>query len=148
MSETSSKKKGSQTKETVPSVAKMLHKISRKQDINSKRQAQHELSDDVRFGSIDKTLMNQPTKNDLTTLHQEIINTTASKEDLGKLASHFFDVDGQPKFATKDDMQPILNLYRGSTFVKSLAAGVGTFFITLVAVGYALIQLVSWLRGH
>jgi hypothetical protein len=124
----------------VPTIAESLHNIAEKQTA-------HELEDNLRFGAIDKVLKEQPTKNDLAATHQEILNVTASKEDLQHMSSQFFDKDGQPKFATKEDMQPVLDLYKGSTFVKSLFAGVGAFIITLVAVGFAIIQLIQWGRG-
>lgn len=140
-------KKGKAVTEEVPSVAVSLHKISKQLSTTVKKQKAHELADDLRFGAIDKTLSNQPTKNDLSTTHQEILNVTASKEDVQTLSDKLIDEDGQPKFATKADMEPILNLYKGSTFVKSLFAGGGAFLITLVAVGYAIIQIISWIRG-
>lgn len=79
----------------------------------------------------------------------------AIQSDMTELGAMFVEEDPEqpgsgimvPRFATKRDMKPILDLYRGSTLVKSLFAGLAAFVITLVAVGYALIQLVQWLRG-
>lgn len=103
----------------------------------------HEAENNERFEEGATKINTLATKDDLST----VMLDQASKSDMSKLRLSLFDDEGKPKFATKEDMEPILNLYKGSTFVKSLAAGVTAFIITLVALGYALITLVSWLRG-
>lgn len=105
---------------------------------------EHEKHDDKRFEEGTRTMATLATKDDI----QTVMVDQASKTDLEKLTKLLLDENGQPRFATKEDMLPVLNLYRGSTFVKSAAAGMATFVITIVAVGYALITLVQWARGH
>lgn len=104
----------------------------------------HEKHDDKRFEEGAATMAKLATKDDI----QTVMVDQASKTDLDRLTRLLLDENGQPRFATKEDMMPVLNLYRGSTFVKSAAAGVATLIITIVAVGYALITLVQWIRGH
>lgn len=103
----------------------------------------HERHDDKRFEQGSEKMETLATKDDI----QTVMVDQASKGDLLKLAKLLLDENGNLKCATKEDMQPILDLYKGSTFVKSLFAGLAAAVITLVAVGYALIQLVGWLRG-
>lgn len=103
----------------------------------------HEKHDDKRFETGSEKMDTLATKDDLST----VMLDQASKQDMSKLTKALFTEDGQPKFATKEDMEPMLNLYKGSTFVRSLLAGTAAFVITLVAVGYALITIISWLRG-
>jgi hypothetical protein len=104
----------------------------------------HEKHDDKRFEEGKAKMATLATKDDI----QTVMVDQASKEDFSKLARMLFDEKGQPMFATKQDMEPVLNLYKGSTFVRSAVAGLAGTVITLAALGYALIQLVSWLRGH
>lgn len=89
------------------------------------------------------TMSTLATKSDLSV----VMLDQASKKDMIGLTNSLFDEHGNPLFATKEDMQPLINLYKGSTFVKSFTAGLAAFVITLVAVGYALITLIGWLRG-
>jgi len=103
----------------------------------------HEKHDDQRFKEGSEKMDTLATKSDISA----VMVDQASKADMQKLSKALFDEEGKPKFATKEDMEPVLNLYKGSTFVKSLFAGVAAFVITLVAVGFAIIQLVNWARG-
>ena len=103
----------------------------------------HERFDDERFGEAKEKMNTLATKDDIST----VMVDQASKADMSKLSRLLLDEEGLPKFATKEDMLPVLNLYKGSTFVKSLFAGVAAFVITLVAVGFAIIQLVAWFKG-
>lgn len=104
----------------------------------------HEEHDDKRFEQGTLKMNTLATKDDI----QIVMVDQASKSDLIKLTELLLTDEGQPQFATKADMQPLLDLYKGSTFVKSFAAGIAGFVLTTVAVGYALIQLVMWIRGN
>lgn len=102
----------------------------------------HERHDDGRFAQASGKMQNLATKDDLST----VMLDQASKTDMKKLTDALFDSEGKAKFATKEDMQPVLDLYRGSTFARSLFAGGATFVITIVAVGYAILQIISWAK--
>lgn len=104
----------------------------------------HESEDKRRFDEGSATMTKLATKDDLSL----VMLDQASKKDLKSLSDKLLDEHGEPLFATREDMEPLMNLYKGSTFVKSFAMGTATLIITLAAVGYALISLLGWFRGH
>ncbi len=77
----------------------------------------------------------------------DIMKTLATKTDLQKLSGIFLGEDGEMKFATKTDMEPILAVYRGSIFTKSIVLGAAAIIGAVVGIGWALITIASWIRG-
>jgi hypothetical protein len=76
------------------------------------------------------------------------MNTLATKDDTSEIMNLLLDDSGQPKFATKSDMQPMIDLYKGGTLAKSLLTGAAVTLITISALGYAIISIIGWIRGN
>ena len=130
-------------KKKIQPTAKRKSAASRGLNALKIRIIEHEANVKKRFQQGERKMSTLATKDDLSI----VMSDQASKTDVRKLRSDLFDEHGNPLFATKEDMLPLLNLYKGSTFVKSFAAGAAAFVITMVAVGYAILQLVGWIRG-
>lgn len=103
----------------------------------------HEEHDDRRFEQGAATMKTLATKDDI----QTVLVDQASKADMTKLNRLLLTEDGEPQFATKADMQPLIDLYKGGTFAKSLLAGAAFTIITISALGYAIISIIGWIRG-
>lgn len=100
----------------------------------------HEKHDDRRFEQGNITMATLATKNDLAVVAQE------QKNDMTTLTKLLLDDNGQPKFATKQDMAPVLSLYQGSVFTKSLILGAAAIIGAIVGIGWGLYQLIGWAR--
>jgi len=102
----------------------------------------HEADNNKRFAQSEDMMKGLATKDDLST----VMLDQASKADVRRLTRMLINDDGTPKFATAEDMQPVLSLYKGSVFTKSLLLGTAAIIGAIVGIGWGLIQLSSWLR--
>lgn len=87
---------------------------------------EHEKRDEKRFKEISQKVENLITKDDF--------------------ARMFYDENGQPKFATRKDMAPLLALYQGSIFAKSFLLGIAAVVGAIVGIGWGLIAIRGWLN--
>lgn len=81
--------------------------------------------------ALQKMVLEQPTKKDFTAFQIE-------------MRALFFDEEGEPRFATRKDMAPVIDIYRGSIFTKQFIVGAATVIGALVGIGYGLFTIVGW----
>ncbi len=103
----------------------------------------HEKHDNSRFKSGSDIMKTLATKSDLSV----VMLDQASKADFKKLTALLLDEQGNPQFATKADMEPVLAVYRGSIFTKSLILGAAALLGAVVGIGWAVVTISSWIRG-
>lgn len=63
------------------------------------------------------------------------------KESIDKLSSALLDPkDGSPRFATKTDVQPIIDAWKAIIFSKTFVGGLATVILAISAIGVGI----SW----
>jgi hypothetical protein len=102
----------------------------------------HEMHDSRRFKEAAETMATLATKEDLS----HVMLDQASKGDLAKLSRLLIDDEGQPKFATRKDMEPISSLYQGGVFAKGLVLGFAAVIGAIVGIGLGIYTLVNWFK--
>lgn len=103
----------------------------------------HEKQNNTQFKAQGEQLKKVATKDDLSI----VMLDQASKKDMQRLTDALFDEKGLPLFATKADMAPVLDLYKGGVFTKSLVLGMAAVIGGIVGIGWGLLQLGKWIAG-
>lgn len=103
----------------------------------------HETDNNRRFRQGADAMKKLATKDDLAT----VMLDQASKTDLNRLTRLLIDENGQPKFATQESMAPVVAIYQGGVFTKSLVIGLAAVIGAIVGIGWGLITVASWIRG-
>lgn len=104
----------------------------------------HEKDNNRRFKQGADTMRTLATKDDLSI----VMLDQASKTDVAKLTKLLLTEDGQPKFATQEQLAPVIAIYQGGVFTKSLVLGAAAVIGAIVGIGWGLITLVQWFTGH
>lgn len=131
-------------------------KASIGEDIAAMRQWQvdHERHDDQRqnenvdaFAKGSEKMATLATKGDLSVITVEM----ATKADVNALHSMLFDSEGQPLFATKADVLPVVNFYKNLLLAARITDTGGKWgsrlIISIVATGIALGVIFGWFKG-
>lgn len=97
----------------------------------------------MRIVKLENMMVTVSTKDDLAKMMMD----QPSKADFKKIEKLLLTEEGEPKFATKADMAPIIAVYQGGVFTKSFVLGAATLIGAIVGIGWGLLTLAAWLKG-